>query len=74
MFSSEIYNNLIPKDHLLVKIKSIVDFSFVYTLLKDKYSSFGRESKDTAMMKKYYFWNVYIFYQMLKLLKEFRPM
>lgn len=52
MFSSEIYNNLIPKDHLLVKIKSIVDFSFVYTLLKDKYSSFGRESKDPAMMVK----------------------
>ena len=52
IFSSEIYRNLIPKDHLLVKINDTADFSFVYDLLKDKYSSFGRESKDPAMMVK----------------------
>ena len=39
-------------DHLLVKIENIVDFSFVYTVLKDKYSELGRESKDPAMMIK----------------------
>ncbi len=30
IFNHMIFEKLIPKDHLLVKIDSIVDFSFVY--------------------------------------------
>lgn len=52
MFSYEIYNNLIPEDHLLIKIDSVVDFSFVYDLVRDKYKEKGRKSKDPVMMFK----------------------
>ena len=52
MFDSMIFEKLIPKDHLLVKIDSIIDFSFVYDLVKDFYSSIGRKSKDPVMMFK----------------------
>lgn len=47
-----IFEKLIPKDHLLVKIDSIVDFSFVYDKFQDKYSSLGRGYKDPIMMLK----------------------
>ncbi|MEA4962366.1 hypothetical protein [Lutispora sp.] len=30
IFNNIIFERLIPKDHLLVKIDSIIDFSFVY--------------------------------------------
>ena len=52
IFSNMIFERLIPKEHLLVKIDSIIDFSFVYEMVKDKYSSVGRASKDPAMMLK----------------------
>ena len=53
MFTQEIFDKLVPKDHLLVKIDSIIDFSFVYDMLKDRYSSnMGRWSKDPVMMVK----------------------
>ena len=53
VFSQMIYDKLVPKDHLLVKINSIIDFSFVHEKVKAKYSSdFGRSSKDPAMMVK----------------------
>jgi len=47
-----IFERLIPKDHLLVLINSIIDFSFVYDLVKDKYSDIGRKSEDPVMMLK----------------------
>jgi transposase len=47
-----IYDKLVPKDHLLVKIDSNVDFSFVYKKVEKKYSDMGRSSKDPAMMVK----------------------
>jgi transposase len=47
-----IYDRLIAKDHLLVKISSVMDFSFVYDKIKDRYSLVGRASKDPAMMFK----------------------
>jgi len=47
-----IFEKLIPKDHILVKIDKIVDFSFVYGKIKDKYSAIGRGSKDPIMMLK----------------------
>jgi transposase len=47
-----IFEKLIPKTHLLVKIDSVIDFSFVYEKIKDKYSDMGRASKDPVMMVK----------------------
>lgn len=52
MFDYLIFQKLIPKEHLLVKIDGIIDFSFVYELVKDQYSPIGRGSKDPAMMVK----------------------
>ncbi|MCC5910301.1 MAG: IS1182 family transposase [Clostridiaceae bacterium] len=52
VFNSMIYEKLIPKDHLLVKIDTIIDFSFAYDMLKDCYKDLGRKSKDPAMMLK----------------------
>lgn len=44
IFNHMIFEKLIPKNHLLVKIDSIIDFSFVYEKVKDKYSNVGRGS------------------------------
>ncbi|MCR3923592.1 MAG: transposase, partial [Firmicutes bacterium] len=52
VFNHMIFERIIPKDHLLVKINSIIDFSFVYNMVKDRYSDLGRESKDPVMMLK----------------------
>ena len=35
IFTHMIFERLIPKDHLLVLINSIIDFSFVYDMVKD---------------------------------------
>lgn len=47
-----IFEQLIPKDHLLVKINKAFDFDFLYEKLKSKYSDIGRHSKDPVMMLK----------------------
>ena len=52
VFDHMIFDKLIPKDHLLIKIDSILDFSFVYDKVKDTYSKLGRGSKDPVMMIK----------------------
>lgn len=52
VFTHMIFDRLIPKDHLLVLINSIIDFSFVYDMVKDKYSDIGRKSEDPVMMLK----------------------
>lgn len=52
IFSSMIYEKLIPKNHLLVLIDSIIDFSFIYDLVKDKYSDVGRKSEDPVVLFK----------------------
>lgn len=52
IFTHMIFERLIPKDHLLVLINSIIDFSFVYDMVKDKYSDIGRKSEDPVMMLK----------------------
>ena len=46
------FDSLVPKDHLLVKIDSIIDFSFVYDIVKDEYSDKGRGSCDPVVMTK----------------------
>ena len=52
IFTHMIFERLVPKDHLLVLIDSIMDFSFVYDVVKDKYSDIGRTSQDPVMMLK----------------------
>ncbi|WP_411680016.1 transposase [Clostridium thailandense] len=52
IFNGMIFERLIPKDHLLVKIDKIIDFSFVYEITKDYYSQVGRESIDPVVLFK----------------------
>lgn len=50
----ELYDLLIPKDHLLREINELVDFSFVYDELLSNYSlDQGRGAKDPILMFKY---------------------
>ncbi|SHK11967.1 hypothetical protein SAMN02745227_02168, partial [Anaerobranca californiensis DSM 14826] len=40
-------DDLVPKDHILRDIDKAIDFSFIYDLVKDKYSEeIGRPSID----------------------------
>lgn len=49
-----IYNILIKEDNIWKQMKDLVDFSFVYDLLKDSYSSsMGRTAQDVVRMFKY---------------------
>ncbi|HKM29082.1 MAG TPA: IS1182 family transposase [Anaerovoracaceae bacterium] len=44
---------LVPEDHLLRKIDEVIDFSFIYDLVEDKYSTeTGRPSIDPVMLIK----------------------
>lgn len=52
IFDQMIYEKLIPKDHLLVKIDCLIDFSFIYDKVQEQYSNLGRGSKDPVMMVK----------------------
>ncbi len=52
IFNSMIYEKLIPEDHLLVRIDSLMDFSFVYDIVKGKYSDIGRKSEDPVVLFK----------------------
>jgi transposase len=49
-FHSELYR-FIPKDHLLVKVNELVDFSFILNFVKDEYDLYyGRRAKDPEML------------------------
>lgn len=51
---SELYNLIIPQDNLLRKINELIDFSFVYKELSDKYSqNNGRMATNPIRMFKY---------------------
>ena len=53
---SGLYDIVVKKDHKLRKISKLIDFSFVYDELKDKYCpDNGRTAKDPVMMFKYLF-------------------
>lgn len=53
---SGLYDIVVKKDHKLRKILELIDFSFVYDELKDKYCpDNGRTAKDPVMMFKYLF-------------------
>ena len=46
-------DQLVPKDHLLRKINSCIDFSFIYDLVEDKYCpDNGRPSIDPVTLIK----------------------
>ena len=46
-------DDMVPKDHLLRLIEQSIDFSFIYDLVKDRYSSdIGRPSIDPVMLIK----------------------
>lgn len=50
----ELYNLIVPEDNMLRKINELVDFSFVYDELKDKYClDNGRNAIDPIRMFKY---------------------
>ena len=50
-FDEYVYGNLVPEDHILVKIKEALDFSFVEEETKDLYSpDFGRPAFPAEVM------------------------
>lgn len=52
IFDFMIFEKLVPKDHLLIKIDEIVDFSFVRELTESLYSDIGRPSHDPEIIFK----------------------
>ena len=49
-YGSYLYDNIIPKDHLLRRINEVVDFSFIKDLVKDRYTkNFGRPAEDPVV-------------------------
>ncbi|MBD7908632.1 hypothetical protein H9659_09850 [Sporosarcina sp. Sa3CUA8] len=43
---------LVPQDHLVRKLDAAIDFSFIYPLVEDLYSLFGRPSIDPVVLIK----------------------
>ncbi|GKV57967.1 hypothetical protein NCCP2222_39140 [Sporosarcina sp. NCCP-2222] len=43
---------LVPKDHLVRKLDAAIDFSFIYPLVEDLYSTVGRPSIDPVELIK----------------------
>jgi len=39
-------DQLVPQDHLVRKLEAAIDFSFIYPLVENYYSSIGRPSID----------------------------
>jgi len=52
VFTYMIFDKLISKNHLLVKIDSILDFSFIYDKIEKLYSKIGRNSIDPTIIFK----------------------
>lgn len=51
---NELYDILIPADNFWKQLNDLIDFSFVYEILKDKYSTtMGRTSEDVIRLFKY---------------------
>jgi len=47
---ASLYDAIIPNDHLLRKINELIDFSFVYDEIKDKYCHYnGRNCRALLM-------------------------
>ena len=55
---SALYDMIMPKDNLLRKINELIDFTFIYQELVDKYcSNNGRTAESPVCMFKYLFLN-----------------
>ena len=53
-YYSDLYDMIVPKDHILRKIRELVDFSFIYDELKNKYClDNGRNAKNPILLFKY---------------------
>jgi transposase len=52
VFTNMIYEKLVPHDHLLIRIDSVIDFSFVLDIVRNKYSVLGRNSCDPIVVFK----------------------
>ena len=53
-YYSDLYDMIVPKDHILRKIRELVDFSFIYDELKNKYRlDNGRNAKKPILLFKY---------------------
>lgn len=54
MWDLVIFKKLIPKDHLLIQIDKMIDFSFIYDIVADSYKSGskGRKSYDPLILFK----------------------
>ena len=48
-------DELVPEDHLVRKIESAIDWCFIYPLVADLYSPFGRKSIDPVVLFKMIF-------------------
>jgi transposase len=48
-------DQLVPDDHLVRKLESAIDFSFIYPLVKNLYSEIGRPSIDPVVLFKMIF-------------------
>lgn len=45
-------DNLVPEEHLVRKLEKAIDLSFIYELVKDLYSPYGKESIDPIVLIK----------------------
>lgn len=55
-YYSDLYDLVVPKDHILREIKEMVDFSFIYDELENKYClNNGRNAKSPILLFKYLF-------------------
>lgn len=59
MFYSIHLNSLVPQDHELRKVVSLVNFSFIHKLVRDKYSWTGQPSVDPEVVIKMLFIGYY---------------
>ena len=71
-YYSDLYDMIVPKDHILRKIRELVDFSFIYDELKNKYClDNGRNAKKTLLLLfKYLLLNIFITFLIMVLLKD----
>jgi len=52
--------DLVPMDHLVRKLESVIDWNFIYKIVEDLYSTIGRRSIDPVVLFKMVFIN-YVF-------------
>ena len=51
-------DELVPQDHLVRKLESCIDFTFIYPKVKSLYSDMGRPSIDPVVLFKMIFINI----------------